>query len=129
MSIWEGVDREDFESTTWELHKIAPSQKSFAVTSAKPSRHGEASNRGSQQYTLPIGVEKQVCDDIAFLAAWECSPECVTAASLQESANAGGITVNLAANEGISTHVMQTLDEIFRLLEACAQRGKCSNEG
>ena len=129
MSIWDGIDRQEFESTILELDENAPYQKPFAVASGKKSRSDGVSSGKSRKYNLPAGVEKQVCDDIAFLAAWQSSPDCVTAATLQESKGVDGVIINLAANEGITDQVKDALGKVFKLLEACAQRGKCSKGG
>ena len=116
------MNRQDFESSVADLQKIAPSQRPlsgsvFPQKDAAPVGH-------LQSHSLPLSVEKQICDDIGFLAAWDSSEGGVTAATLQESGHNNSTIINLAANEGISNEARENVNAVSRLLEQCAHRCK-----
>ena len=50
---------------------------------------------------FPFGIEKQLCDDFAFIAAFEYGVGYVTVATIEPaSSNTGSFLFRLAANEG-----------------------------
>jgi hypothetical protein len=122
MSIWDGLNRRDFESKVIELQKIAPSQR-LASTAALEEETTVAPGIRTED-TLSLKVERQVVDDIAFLAASETSEGGVTAATLQSHGPHNETIINLAANEGISHQIIESFTRMMKLLELCAQSGK-----
>ena len=122
MSIWDGINRHEFEAKVNELQKIAPSQRPALAATRENNTPVEASSK--IPYTLPIEVEKQVVDDIAFLAACESLEGGVTAATLLTHGNHDKATIHLAANEGVSDQIIDNITRMLELLEHCAQRGK-----
>lgn len=74
-----------------------------------------------QDEILPFSVEKQLSDDIAFISAYEYGVRYVTVATVQASEREG-LTIRLAANEGVSACVDHALRRIFLLLEGCSSK-------
>jgi hypothetical protein len=124
MSIWNGVNRQEFELSVANLQQIAPSQRPLSGGILIQSQIDARSASHSQNHSLPLSVEKQICDDIAFLAARESSEGGVTATTLQESEHNNSTTMNLTATEGISDEARVAIIEVLRLLEQCAHRCK-----
>ena len=126
MSIWKGINRAAFEANLANLHQIAPTQKcEGAKFVSKLTQSVISSNSSSGSKGLPASVEEQLSKDFAFLAAWESSPNCVTAATVVASESPHGVTVTLAANEGIAACVVEAFTQILQLLKDCALRRKC----
>lgn len=117
-SIWDRVGRETFES-----HVDA-----FQRTKYVPDPHVLSEGdwpKPRDQDVLPFSVEKQLADDIAFIAACEYGVAHVTAAAVQPSKKEPcGLVVRLAANEGICDRVKYAMEELLSSLEQCAKKGK-----
>ena len=124
MSIWNGVNRLDFETSVATSQQTAPSQRPLPATTRGKLESNTARTSNSRGHSLPLSVEKQICDDIAFLAAYESAERGVTAATLQEPERNNATRINLAANEGISVEGKRNTGALLRLLEDCAHRGK-----
>ena len=122
MSIWDGTNRHDFEAQVNELQKTAPSQRLALAATLVGIAPGLGNNK--TEYTLPFKVEKQAVDDIAFLAACESVEGGVTAATLRSLGSHDKTTINLAANEGVSDQIIDSITGMLKLLEICAQRGQ-----
>lgn len=78
-----------------------------------------------ESYPLPFEIERQLADDLAFLAANEAAAHKVSAATIDLDVVAGNATVRLAANEGKGTSVQECFTAILYLLERCAALGTC----
>jgi hypothetical protein len=122
QSIWREVDQDNFRKKMVEL-EIASKE-----VPRDPKVYREADwlrpgvRPGEDTHVLPFGVEQQLADDLAFIAAAEEGVNAVSAVGLEEATEHGGIVVRLAANEWIRENVQETLKTIFGLLEQCASR-------
>jgi hypothetical protein len=115
-SIWAGVGRDTFERDVHALHRtgfVPPSQ----------SLRKEEWPESQKDEILPFSVEKQISDDIAFISAYEYGVQYVTAATVHASEREG-LTIRVAANEGVSACVQHALQRIFLFLEECSSKGK-----
>lgn len=88
------------------------------VSSVKPLN--EVSHK--PQYRLPLKVEHRLANDVAFIAATQEAVFSVTAVCVEEHSSPSGtleaLTLRLAANEGISEALKNTLLEIWEILTA-----------
>ena len=77
------------------------------------------------QYMLSFAIVKQLSDDLAFIAACEYGVGYVTVATVEPARGEPcGLTVRLAANEGICDRVKCAIEELFITLERCARKGR-----
>ena len=74
-------------------------------------------------YQLPQGVEYQLAQDLAFIAAHEEGVHSVSAATVEETATQQGLIFNIASNSGIGASVRETFLGIGNFLEQCARKG------
>ncbi|KAK4542238.1 hypothetical protein LTR36_006891 [Oleoguttula mirabilis] len=111
-SIWDSTDRAAFEKDVAALHTLAPSQ-----IVPKDLRQAPGITTTDPGVELPNGLEKQFAKDLAFLAAWQSTPGCVAAATIQHKWKPNGLRVVIAANEGIAPEVSAALEHIFELVE------------
>lgn len=79
-----------------------------------------------RSYQLPRGVEYQLAQDLAFIAAHEEGVHSVSAATVEETATQQGLIFNIASNSGIGTSVRETFLEIGHFLEQCARKGNAA---
>ena len=121
MSIWNGIDRTAFEANVTKLHKIAPTQKPERYSPASTAKRKLPPGRQNAVHGLPEDLEKYLSDDFAFVAAWEGSPDCVAAATVVGSKDRLGLSITLAANEGIATSVTDAFESIVGVLEICSR--------
>lgn len=121
MSIWNSIDRADFEANLEKLYNIARIQSAPATAERHSSHLSSALNHNGKDYALPTDVEKQICDYLAFFACWKSSPECVTGVTIEESEKGDGTVIALAANEGVSSQVSKAFMPLLHQLEACAK--------
>ena len=115
-SIWKTVDRASFESSVAHLSAIRPVPKTreYLADDASIPR---------KRYPLPFEVERQLADDFAFLAAYESGVDFVSAATVCTTLNEPGLTISLAANEGVANCVEVSFKDILVVLEKCARKG------
>lgn len=120
MSIWAPLNRATFENDVATLY-ARTSPQLHRLTQLSP-RLSQRDQRLSEANTtlLASDTELQLAEDFAFLASWEDIPPCVSAATITQIDDAGGICLSVAANEGIADHVKQSLQQILRLMEQCA---------
>ena len=79
--------------------------------------------QGAYERLLPFHVEQRLADDFAFVAAAKEHPTAVSAATLEERTDGSGLTIRLAANDGVPPAVADTLRAMLELLAGCAERG------
>ena len=119
-SIWDNIGRETFES-----HVDALSRTRF-VPNARVL-HEEDWPKETNSGGLPFRIERQLCDDFAFIAAFEYGVGYVTAATIELAAQQlGSFTLRLAANEGICGRAKSAIEELLSVLGRCARKGKRS---
>ncbi|KAF2837776.1 hypothetical protein M501DRAFT_936735, partial [Patellaria atrata CBS 101060] len=125
-SIWDGSSKKRFEDRIDALNE----------THYVPGPRVLAENdwpKDTIQKAIPFSTEKQLCDDLAFIASHEKGVEYVTAVCIEHnSSESCGLTVRLAANEGICYRVQSSVETILQLLEKCARkeisRDKCAGD-
>ena len=121
MSIWDSIDRDEFEAHVRELERLAPYQDAQVNRVALNDGPDDVEDDDCK---LPESVESQIADDLAFLAAFDSTPACVSAATIVKSVESTGLTVRIAANEGIAPQVQDSLGRLLTSVERCARCGK-----
>lgn len=115
-SIWDGVDRKVFEREIDALHRTNFVPKPQVLENKDWPRPRETE-------FLEFGVEMQLADDIAFVSAYEYGVEYVTAATVDHDGS-DGLTIRLAANEGVRKNVQDAWRRLMFLLEKCSAKGQ-----
>lgn len=117
-SVWKTVTRDAFRTNVVDL------QRASAKCPADPEIHSRAPRLGNDDdlHVIPFEVEQRLADDFAFLAAFNKDVWTITAAALEEVSQPRGLVVRLAANAAIDPLVLETLDQILRLLQQCSKR-------
>jgi hypothetical protein len=116
-SVWDGVKRETFETHADALCRtgLVP-EPCHTLEQDWPEKRRED--------LLPFGIEQQLSDDFAFISACEYGVGYVTVATIAPAAGgAGGLTLRLAANEGISDRVIVAITGVLEVLKRCATKG------
>ena len=117
-SVWDGVGRGTFEGHV----------DSFYHTGFVPDSRvlvKEDWPEQCNQTVLPFAIEKQLSDDLAFIAACEYGVGYMTVATVEPARGEPcGLTVRLAANKGICNRVKCAIEELFITLERCARKGR-----
>jgi hypothetical protein len=117
-SIWDGVGRKTLEERIDALHRtrFVPESRILLEKDWPKQR---------SQDVLPFATEKQLCEDLSFIAAREYGVSYVIAATVEPmKGDPWGLTLRLAANEGVCNHVIQEIGKILRILERCAQKSE-----
>lgn len=124
QSIWRDVDQKEFRLNIVELEKASNEVPRDPKVYREADWVPPCIRVDETHHVLPFGVEQQLADDLAFIAAAEEGVNAVSAVGLEEAAEQSGIVVRLAANEGIRENVRETLKMIFGFLEQCASKGR-----
>jgi hypothetical protein len=119
-SIWRYVGQNEFRRKVVELAKASKEVPRDPKVYTKADWVPSGVRVGKNRHVLPFGVEQQLADDLAFIAAAEEGVNAVSAVGLEEAAERNGIVVRLTANEGVRENVQETLETIFVLLKQCA---------
>lgn len=118
-SIWHGLSRATFEDHVDAYHRTAfiPPREPPVVAS---SRSGNA--------LLPLDIENQLADDLAFIAACEHGVSYVTAVCIESPPiqDAAGLTIRLSANEGVCARAKEHIERVLKTLERCSAKGEKS---
>lgn len=119
QSIWGTIDRIALEHDTQALFaKKHVAGRRFYAEPTYPE--------DDRSYLLPLGIEKSLADDFAFIAACQPQVDFVSAAAIEQNGSDGSFVVKLAANEGVSPEVKRTFDEVFEVLRNHARKGNSS---
>ena len=78
------------------------------------------------RHRLTIEQERDLADNLAFLAATTDDPLKVTAVAIEESSSDSDITIRLAVNSGKIDKVQIGFENIFRLLKETSLNGGTS---
>ena len=117
-SIWDHVGR-----TTFESHVDAFSHTGFMSNSRVVQE--EDWPREPNPGDFPFRIEKQLCDDFAFIAAFEYGVGYVTVTTIEPaSSNIGSFLLRLTANEGVYARPKCAIEKLLSILERCARKGK-----
>ena len=110
-SIWDTVCRAEFDRDVVSLKR----QNDVPGT----AHIYELNDNSTASGPFSLAIERQVADDIAFIAAFREGVTSVTAATLELKEE--GLRIVLAANEGVEDIVKEVLEKILRALEDCAR--------
>lgn len=110
-SIWDEVCRAEFDRDVVSLRH----QNDVPGT----ARIYELNDNSTASGPFSLAIERQVADDVAFVAAFREGVTAVTAVTLELKEE--GLRVMLAANEGVEDIVKEALEKVFRALEDCAR--------
>jgi len=77
----------------------------------------------SPSYNLPLEIEHQLVNDLAFIAAAYEGANSVSATTVSENAQSTGMTLTVASNAGVSKQVEAALSDICRELHRRSQNG------
>ncbi|KAI5361785.1 hypothetical protein Slin15195_G128980 [Septoria linicola] len=116
QSIWQSVDRAPFERDVVRLHQQAHRHCLSGLESQKKA----SLHKTNLGYGLPLAVETRLATDFAYVAAWNCDPSRVAAATVSEDKPTNGLTISLAANEGIPPQVEVAVRGILNHLRKSA---------
>ncbi|KAJ4516565.1 hypothetical protein HRR83_001899 [Exophiala dermatitidis] len=108
MSIWSPLGEAQFQrsiSTLWKATRGRPKD---------PQCYSLALQKTPDDGLLPVALEVQITNGIAFIAAAKKGVEFVSAVAIETPRNpSDGLRLNLAANEDVSQAVKDCLDEII----------------
>lgn len=121
-SVWDVVGRVQFDDDVSALMRHNQATGTIKNYSLDELRLHSGQ---SDLISLPIDIECQLADDIAFVAAFEEGVRTVTAATVETLPD--GLRVVLAANEGVQSQVIDAFKDVFDLLKACAELRKSSD--
>lgn len=113
-SIWTTINRGKFER---EAQMLQCKQHV-----AGPRDYTSLASLDNPAYPLPIKIEQQLADDLAFICAYVGDVRKVSAVALECNNIPRMMTVRLAANEGVESEVREMIDLILQKLEQCASR-------
>lgn len=116
-SVWATVSRRDFEGNVDVLSNKKVVLRPIDYTSDDQTANGDAHS------PLPIDIERKLADDFAYISAYDVGVHPVTAATIEYSPERSGITVRLAANNGVEDHVRKNITDILVALKECTNRG------
>ena len=122
-SIWRDVREDDFRSRVVALEKASGSVPSDPRIHSVTVGQAKLLQQGAYERLLPFHVEQRLADDFAFVAAAKEDPKAVSAATVEEYTDGSGLTIRLAANDGVLPGVEDTLKAMLELLARCAERG------
>ena len=113
-SIWKAVSEQTFYKKVDELEK---QHVDYVEHYFRPPTDSPISPD-----LLPFEEERQLADDFAFIAACEFGVPFITAATIEVLPGLSGLTVRLAANEGVADRVVTAFEAIFASLMQCANK-------
>lgn len=122
-SIWRDVHEDDFRTHLVALEKASGNVPSDPRIHSVSVRQSEVPQQDAYERLLPFHVEQRLADDFAFVAAAKEDPKAVSATTVEEYTDGSGLTIRLAANDGVLPGVEDTLKAMLELLARCAERG------
>lgn len=117
-SIWNAVSRETHEADVARLLTRAKVPQLPKVYEPKYWLHP---NNGSLNQRLPLDVERDVSDGLAFVAAHEDGVGTVTVVTTE--VHEQHVTFRIAMNEGLTAEASDAMLKITSAFERCARRG------
>lgn len=118
-SVWVNVSRQDFERNVDALFNKRPQ----VVLAPIDYTDNDQAINGDGRDPFPIDIERKLADDFAYISAYDVGVHPVTAAAIEYSLKPPGITVRLAANNGVEDHVRKEMTDILVALKECNNRG------
>ena len=120
-SVWGLVDRAAYSQNLTQLVQLGRERDLSRLTRNSNNRDWDLVE---VKGLLPFGVEKQLAEDFAFLAACDKSRDHVSAASVAFRSHSDSLCVSLASNQGIDPRVEAGFHELFEILSECAYQRK-----
>ena len=84
---------------------------------------GLTPNAETSSHTLPLDVEHQLADDLAFIAAAKEGAKAVSAVTISEDKKPAGMTIRVSANSGVSPEIQAALHDIGNELQQRSRKG------
>ena len=125
-SIWRDVHEDDFRRHMVALEKASDNVPSDPRIHSVSVKQSQVLQQDADKRVLPFHVEQRLADDFAFVAAAKEHPTAVSAATVEECTDGSGLTIRLAANDGVPPAVAETVRTLLEWLAKCAERGTCS---
>lgn len=122
QSVWSNVGQDRFREHLVNLMRASKEVPADPAVHSPIEWQINHSRNGMQDHLLPFEVEQCIADDLAFIAAAEEGHKEISAVGLEEIGDGDGLTVRIAANEGVSQRVRCLLTTVFDLLSECARR-------
>ena len=120
-TIWQPVDERTFFSNVKKVYYA--SWKFPGTVQVFDRKLPAAFSARSPSYRLPLEIEHQLTDDLAFITAAYEGANFVSAATVSEYIQSAGLTVMVASNAGVPQKVEAALAEICRELQRRSQNG------
>ncbi|OJD30403.1 uncharacterized protein BKCO1_6100052 [Diplodia corticola] len=115
-SIWTSVMRRDFERNIDDL------DDKHVVLEPRDYTGRDFSHEKDAIAALPLDLERKLADDFAYISAYDVGVNDITAATIECSLDSPGITVRLAANEGVEDCVQNSIKEVLQILKGCGRK-------
>ena len=122
QSIWRDVSEDEFRRHIIALQEISSDVPADPEIHSAVVWQEEAAHHDSRRRLLPFDVEHRLADDLAFIAAAKEDPKAVSAAIVEEASNGAGLSIRLAANDGILREIAMTFRVMCHILSRCAGR-------
>lgn len=132
QSIWQAVSLQTFYRNVETLSKVTgknPPQpdvelcKAAALYPYRASLRRRSTAQPGSQRMLRLEDERQLVNDLAFIAASEEGVGAVSAAYVEEKVQSKELVVHLAANEGVPEDVEVAIKDILSSLEQASGGG------
>ena len=121
-SIWRDLHQDTFRRHIVDLQLASNEVPADPIEHSANEWKAKHCSGRSKERVLLFEAEQQIADDIAFVAAVQEGHKEISAVTLEEQTEPCGLTIRLAANEGLSRDVKDALSAIFDLLNQCANK-------
>lgn len=115
--IWTELEQASFYKNVNKLNMTAGGRDLSQII---PNSSSCTTHEDDGRSAPSIEHERQLAEDFAFIAAWEKSHKCITAACLSYTTDWATMHVTMAGNHGIKPEVKGAMSEILNLLQQCA---------
>jgi hypothetical protein len=122
QSVWKDLNENEFRRNVIELEKVSNEVPRDPKVYTQDNWLARGTRTVEAMHTLPFGVEQQLADDLAFIAAAEEGVKAVSAIGIEEADEHRGLIVRLAANDVIPGNVPRTLEMMFHIVKQCAMK-------
>lgn len=114
MELYKSLRQRAMESATllWSLDEVPEN----------PKENIPAGGIGT--FNLPVDREKQLADDLAFIASSEDDSKRIVAVCMEEQSNNGGVVIRVASNVGDVENTARNLQRVADSMSEASHRGK-----
>lgn len=120
-SIWRDLSEDTFRKNILELGKASEQvpcdSKAYVVGDWQDQQDSYGDSNGR---ILPVAAEQRLADDLALIAVPAKFARTVSAVAVEESHDHQGLTVRVAANQGVANESRDAFSQVFELLASCA---------